>query len=85
MIFKKFRKNNSLHKINQDSRLRGNDGDLLFLVAFLGFAEVSGCHKTSSPNPNKQHTKKQPKTTHLSFSGCLSIKAITQPQQPQPP
>ncbi|MDO4657550.1 hypothetical protein [Kingella sp. (in: b-proteobacteria)] len=26
LVFKNFCKNNSLHKINQDSRLRGNDG-----------------------------------------------------------
>ena len=43
LIFRKFFKNNSLHKLNQDSRLRGNDGELTISCGVLGFAKVSGC------------------------------------------
>ena len=43
LIFRKFLKNNSLHKFNQDSRLRGNDGELTISCGVLGFAKVSGC------------------------------------------
>ena len=43
LIFRKFLKNNSLHKLNQDSRLRGNDGELTISCGVLGFAKVSGC------------------------------------------
>ena len=42
LIFKNFLKNNSLHKLNQDSRLRGNDGELTISCGGLGFAKVSG-------------------------------------------
>ena len=41
LIFKKFRKNNLLHKINQESRLRGNDGELTISCFVLGFAKAA--------------------------------------------
>ena len=43
LIFRNFLKNNLLHKFNQDSRLRGNDGELTISCGVLGFAKVSGC------------------------------------------
>ncbi|RKW33541.1 MAG: hypothetical protein D8B42_00225 [Kingella sp. (in: b-proteobacteria)] len=32
-----------MHKFNQDSRLRGNDGELTRSCFVLGFAKISGC------------------------------------------
>ena len=41
LIFKNRLKNNLLHKLNQDSRLRGNDGEFTISYGVLGFAKVS--------------------------------------------
>ena len=53
LIFKNRLKNNLLHKLNQDSRLRGNDGELTISYGILGFAKVSGCltHHNRLPLP----------------------------------
>ncbi|EEP68117.1 hypothetical protein GCWU000324_02369 [Kingella oralis ATCC 51147] len=43
MIFRNYCKNKLLFNINQDSRLRGNDGTLTISCFILGCAKVSGC------------------------------------------